>query len=506
MAMLRNMDVASTEPRVQIKLTVKQKAVLLSPATEIFFGGAAGPGKSFLLRAAAIFYCTKIPHLQVYLLRRLSPDLKKNHLEGMTGLRNMLQPWVDAGLATVAETGVRFWNGAAIHLGHCEEEKDKQKYQGPEINLLLIDELTHFTESQYRFLRGRVRLGSLRHTIPTEYRSKFPLIICASNPGNVGHEWVKRTFIDQCAPDGTPVRVGKEEGGKLRAFFQALMTDNPYLDEDYDTTLEGLGSEDLVKAMKDGDWNVLQGAFFSEFGSMKHMIAPFRIPVHWPRVQTLDWGYWYPFSVDWYAVAQEDFVHPLTEKTIPMGCLVCYRQWYGTQKRGSNLGLSMDPEQVAREILKIEKAAEGEPDYRYADPECWKSDQRTTVAALFRKQGVRFLQADNTHGTGYIELKRRLKGNRGVPEIVWFDTCVDTARNFTNAVRDERDPEEIAKNCEIHACDSARYAVMAVKRGLRASNRREQIELNTDLTYGAMLKWADEYEMHQRQRSGPLEV
>lgn len=491
-------------PVIDIKLTPKQKEVLLSPATEIFFGGAAGPGKSFLLRAAAIFYCTKIPNLQVYLIRRLSPDLKKNHLEGVTGFRSLLRPWVDQGLATVTEHECRFWNHSAIHLGHCEEEKDKYKYQGPEINMLLVDELTHFTESQYRFIRGRTRLGSLRSSIPAEYKKKFPLIICASNPGNIGHEWVKRTFVDMCEP-GVPLRVSREEGGKLRAFFPALMTDNPYLEEDYADTLEGLGSDELVEAMKFGNWNVLQGAFFSEFSRRKHMIEPFKVPVHWTRIFSMDWGYWFPFAMDWWAVAEEDFLHPITGQKIPQGAMVCYRQWYGTTKVGSNLGIGMDPEEAGRKLKKMEAAAEGEPDLRVADPDIWKSDKTVTTASLFRKVGVRLSQADNTHTTGYIELKRRLKGDGGVPEIYWFDTCINAERNFTNAVRDEADPSEIQKGCEIHACDSARYAVMAVKQGIQATSRREDIELDTRLTYGALLEEADKWDLRRRMRHGPLE-
>lgn len=494
-------------PELSIKLTTKQRDVFMSPANEIFFGGAAGPGKSFLLRVLAIYYALNIPKLQAYLIRRISPDLKKNHLEGITGFRSLLDPWVRSGHAAVTDVGFKLWHGSACFLDHCEEEKDKQKYQGPEINLLLPDELTHFTESQYRFIRGRVRLGSLRHTIPPEYRAKMSkgLIVAASNPGNIGHEWVKRTFVDVCPPDGTPVQMPKSEGGKIRAFFQALMTDNPYLEEDYADTLDGLGSADLVKAMKEGDWNVLQGAFFSEFSRMRHFIPPFKIPVHWTRIMGCDWGYWYPFCISWWAVAAEDFEHPQTKVRIPFNSLVCYRQWYGCEKPGSNLGLQMDPEVVARKIKEIESSNEGPPDYRFGDPEMWKSDQKATVASLFRKRGIRFSKADNTHSTGYIELKRRLSPAQSTPEIYWFNTCEDTARCFTNAVCDEKNPTEINKNCEVHACDEARYVVMAAQAGFATSQRREIVEINTDMTYGALIKAADELESRASLRKGPLE-
>lgn len=466
---------------------------------------------SFLLRAAAIFYCSRIPYLQAYLVRRLSTDLKKNHVEGPTGFRALLEPWTRAftpdgkPFAQIVDAEIRFWNHSKIFLAHCELEKDKYNFQGPEVHLFLPDELTHFSEGIYRFIRGRQRIGSLRPHLPPEYLHKFPLCIAASNPGNVGHEWVKRSFVDMC-PGEAIVKVSKSEGGRLRQFIPATMRDNPYLEEEYGDTLEGLGSPELVKAMKDGDWNVLMGGMFPNFSRTRHMVAPFKIPVHWVRIMTLDWGFWYPFSVNWWALAAEEYDHPETKQHIPFGSLICYREWYGTQKPGSNLGIGMDPESVAKKILQMERSAEGPPDYRFADPEMWKSDTGVTTASLFSKTGVKLVQADNTHETGYVELQRRLAGNDGVPEIYWFDgVCSNSERNFTNAIRDEANPNEIHKSCEIHGIDSSRYASMAVRRGLRAASRREPVTIDTNLTYGHMIAAAEKWEREHNAEKGPLE-
>jgi len=75
--------------------------------------------------------------------------------------------------------------------------EDRFKYQGPEIHLLLIDELTHFTDVIYRFLRNRVRMPPLIPDIAKQIFSPdftLPKIICGSNPGNVGHSFVKQTL------------------------------------------------------------------------------------------------------------------------------------------------------------------------------------------------------------------------------------------------------------------------------------------------------------------------
>ena len=78
------------EAVVHIRLHPKQALVLKSPANEILFGGAAGPGKSFLVRAAAIAYCTAIPRFQAYLFRRTYPELWQTHMEGPGSFRVLL--------------------------------------------------------------------------------------------------------------------------------------------------------------------------------------------------------------------------------------------------------------------------------------------------------------------------------------------------------------------------------------------------------------------------------
>jgi len=162
---------------------------------------------------------------------------------------------------------IRFWNGSKYYLCHCKDEKDRFKYQGAEIHLLLIDELTHFTEKIYRYLRTRVRAPGLN--VPPEYAGMFPRIMCGSNPGNVGHSFVKAFWIDN-AGEYALRRMSRSEGGLLRQFIPARLDDNPSMrenDPDYEARLEGAGSDALVRALRDGDWDVVEGAFFDKLSA-----------------------------------------------------------------------------------------------------------------------------------------------------------------------------------------------------------------------------------------------
>ena len=136
------------EHGVRLELSKKQSFAFRSRATEILYGGAAGGGKSYFLRAMAMVYALDVPGIQIYLFRRTLPDLRANHLRGPTSFHVMLADHVASGICTwkAQESRFVFSNGSCISLNYCQYEDDVQKYQGSEIHLLLIDELTHFSE------------------------------------------------------------------------------------------------------------------------------------------------------------------------------------------------------------------------------------------------------------------------------------------------------------------------------------------------------------------------
>lgn len=450
-----------SEVSLSINLHPKQREVLRSPATEILYGGAAGGGKSHLMRAVAVLWCAQIPGLQCYLFRRLRDDLVKNHIEGPKGFRAMLAPWVNSGLATMVEDEIRFWNGSKIYLCHCKDEKDRFKYLGAEIHLLLIDELTTFTDVVYRFLRGRVRMVGL--DLPPELVGRFPRIICASNPGNIGHHFVKAAFINSASAMECR-RMSDDEGGMLRQYVPARLDDNPSMANDdpgYRSKLRGLGSAALVKAMEDGDWNVVAGAFFDTWSTERHVIRTFTPPRHWVRFGSFDWGSAKPFAMQWWCVSDGN---PLSDRRLyPTGALILYRQWYGAPRAESgdtvpNTGLRLTVQKIADGI----KAREGgeKIDYRVADPACWKVDGGPSHAEVLFNAGVMFRRADNSRVSGWSQVRDRLEGDDD-PMLYVMDSCHDFIRTVPALQHDSGNPEDVDSDGEDHDGDSARYACMS---------------------------------------------
>lgn len=463
-------------------LSDKQHVAYTSPATEILYGGAAGGAKSHLMRVALILWCAAIPGLQCYIFRRVMDDLLKNHMDGPHGFRNMLEGWVKVGLCTIVEDEIRFWNGSRIKLCHCKDEKHKYNYHGAEIHVLVIDELTTFTETIYRYLRFRVRMVGI--TIPDEFpelKGLFPRILCGTNPGNVGHLWVKQAFIDCGHAHGEVWRTPATEGGMLRQYLPAKLTDNPFLLRDdplYIQRIEGLGSPQLVEAMLEGNWNVIAGAFFHEFDYDKHVLKPFPIPIKATRFRAIDWGSARPFSVGWYAIADSDW--PTVENMggeevkLPRGALVRYREWYGMAKDQVNIGLKKTAEWLAEGICDRSR---GETyAYTVLDPSAFAESGGPSIAERMRRapkgKNVICRPADNERVVGWDQVRGRLKpDDEDVPFVYFVSNNHHLIRTLPALQHDEENLEDTNTDQEDHAPDELRYGCMSRPRTLRFKER-----------------------------------
>jgi len=297
-----------------------------------------------------------------------------------------------------------------------------------------------------------------------------------SNPGNVGHGWVKRTFLAIDAP--TEIHVTPDEEGAMhRVFVPARMEDNQIgMDEDpaYRRRLRGLGDPALVRAMEEGDWNILAGAFFSEFSMERHILKARTLPpqVFTRHFRAVDWGSYRPFSVGWYAIADEDWVGEGmlgNEIVVPRGALVRYREWYGAKQGMDNVGVKMTVDTWAAGVLSRDTPG---VDYLHTvcDPSMFKEDGGPSLAEraeLVRLNGrhLKMRPGDNQRVVGWDQVRYRLQGDHpeddGDPMLFLMDNQPDAIRTLESLQHDETKPEDVDTDQEDHAGDEIRYACMS---------------------------------------------
>jgi hypothetical protein len=264
----------------------------------------------------------------------------------------------------------------------------------------------------------------------------------------------------------------REKVVRDRVFIPSKLQDNQFLGTDYVANLQMVGNPQLVRAWLEGDWSVIEGAFFPEFSEAKHVIAPVQIPSTWLRFRSADWGSARPFSVGWWAVASDDWQIP--GRVIPRGAIVRYREWYGQAKgQNSNTGLKLTAEEVAAGIVQREtsepKDLEGKTGIAYGviDPAAYISDGGPSIAERMSRTGVLFRRADNARVSqrgamgGWDQVRMRLIGDDGRPMMYFFSTCRDSIRTLPALQHDPDKPEDVDTEQEDHAPDEIRYACMS---------------------------------------------
>lgn len=360
-----------------------------------------------------------------------------------------------------------FPNGARLKFRYLDRDSDAEAYQGHSYTRVYLEELTNFP-SQGPVMKLKATLRSPKG-VPCRFRA-------TANPGGPGHQWVKSRYIDPAPQGYVPIieseRYTLPDGQVLdqtitRVYIPARLTDNPALlnnDPSYVARLKQSGSEALVRAWLEGDWNVIEGAYFDCWRTAEHVIRPFEVPDDWLRFRSMDWGSARPFDVSWWAVVQEPFEHD--GRLLPKGAIVCYRQWYGVDRQpdGSpnpNVGLKLHAEEVAAGILEREPEKMA---WAVCDPSMFKQDGGPSIVERMMratKGKVGFRPADNQRLPGWDQVRGRLIGEDDRPMIYWFSTCADTIRTLPALQHDEKRPEDLDTDGEDHAADSVRYACMS---------------------------------------------
>jgi phage terminase large subunit len=265
------------------------------------FGGAAGPGKTKALLAEAIAQAYRVDGSDSLLLRRTYPELESSLLTYFRRdvPRDLYRSYNEA------KHVVTWNNGSTTRFGYCRNENDVYRYQGAEFLFIGIDELTHFTLKQWQFLTSRNRCPIKAYT-SGEKKGKpvRPCMAGATNPGNIGHAWVKALWVDKTAPAGfeRPELYDPEDYD----FIRALISDNPVYanDVNYKKTLSALPDR-LRRAFLEGDWSVFAGQYFDLFEIGRHTARAedLRLEEWAPRWISIDWGFHHPSAVYWHGAS-----------------------------------------------------------------------------------------------------------------------------------------------------------------------------------------------------------
>ena len=462
----------------------KQQAFHSSGAKYRLFGGAAGPGKSKALLMEAILQAHEHPGANTLLLRRTFPELEQSLL---LYFRREVPRELYANF-NESKHVVTWHNGSTTRFGYCQSENDVYQYQGAEFLFIGIDELTLFTLKQWQFLTSRNRCP-----IP----GSFPCMAAATNPGNIGHAWVKSLWLDKRAAPG--MEGADTYDPNDYEFIAARVEDNPIYagDRQYLKTLRALPSH-LRRAFLEGDWEVFAGQYFDRFDPATHAVRPETIAwkAWWPRWISIDWGFEHPAAAYWHAAvpqgaqnrkgaAANDGAREGANQRDgeARGTVVTYRE-YVTRRTA--------PRELAREIVarsigerEIRSGSAGETadagrekiDAVYLSPDAFA--HRTDEASIADQMGDVFasagwprpVPADNDRIGGWMLMYQML--NSGEWRLT--ENCTELIRTLPGLVRDPARVEDIEKMDGDDTADAARYGLKS-RYGARRSEHEAPLE------------------------------
>lgn len=411
---------------MEISITKKQQAFIDSQAFETLFGGAAGGGKSYGQLVDGLLYALKYPKSKQIIFRSTFADLEKSLIRTSMNL----YPLSIANYNDSKHTW-KFKNGSIIDFGYIQYEKDVYQYQSAEYDVIRFDELTHFTEFMYTYMISRCRGAN---PYPKGIKS-------STNPGGVGHNWVKERFIDIGAPN--VIHTCKLETGETttRIFIPSLVQDNKFMltyDPDYIKRLDALPEKER-KALKYGNWDIFDGQFFTEFDRNIHVIEPFVIPKDWYVYFVMDYGL-DKLAGYWIAIDYNNNAY-------------VFREVYQ-----SNLLVSQARDKI--------KEMTNEDVYMYlAPPDLWNRHKETgkSTADIFAEGNVTLYKTNNDRIQGWLQMKEWLKPYKDeqgctTAKLKIFNTCKNLIRCLPQVQHDAKRVGDIANEPHelTHSVDAIR--------------------------------------------------
>ena len=419
----------------------------------VLYGGALGGGKSYLLRWLCLrrlldlYKKYRIKNVSVMLACENYPSLKDRQLQK---IGTEFPAWIGKnhgdhkvyGRSFVLDPG---YGSGVICFRNLD---DTSKYQSAEFAMIAVDELTKNSYETFTFLRSRMRWPG----IPDE----DCIFVAATNPGSIGHGWVKQLWMDKDFPEEwlSPIDFSQQF-----AYIPSKADDNPYLDAAYWAQLQTLPAN-LRKAFRDGDWDLFIGQAFPEFSKNKggHVIDFAPPPENAPLYMTFDWGFGAPFAVGWWWVDQD-------------GRVIRFSEWYGWNGT-SNEGLRLPDTDIAEGIVSREKelGITGRSIIRLAGHDCFskKPDykgggQGPPTSEVFVPYGLFLSKGDSTRELKIRAFRERLRLPKDgtAPMMLICRNCEQFIRTIPNLIMDENKIEDVDTKGEDHIWDEACHIMMA---------------------------------------------
>ena len=436
---------------------------LAAPEKEVLYGGAAGGGKSFAMLVDLLRYASNGNH-RALLLRRTVAELTE-----LVDQSIKLYPKAFPGAVfRESKNTWSFPSGATALFSYVDKDNDVTRYQGQSFTWIGVDELGQYpTPYVWNYLRSRLRTTDPE--IQTYMRA-------SANPGGVGGWWLKKMFVDPTIPNepfwATDIDSGKvlrygpnhpehaDEPLYQRRFIPARLTDNPFLMEsgEYEAMLLSLPEVERRRLLE-GDWDVADGAAFSEFDRSVHVVEPFEVPYNWPRLRAADYGYSSPSCVLWGAVDWD-------------GNIFIYRELYDKGYTGETLARIINALEENDPLMQIS----------VLDGACWsKHGTGPSIAESMIRNGVRWIPADKNRIPGKIELHRRLAIDERTdePKLKIFSTCTNLIRTLPTIPLSKTNSEDVDTKSDDHAYDALRYMCMTRPTGLPQNSIFNQIKKDT---------------------------
>ena len=424
-----------------------QEDFLAAGETDVLYGGAAGGGKSYAMLIDPLRFAHRSAH-RALIIRRSMPELR----ELIDKSRELYPKAFPGSKYKEVEKLWIFPSGAKMEFGFLERDADVYRYQGQAYSFIGFDEITHLpTEFAWNYLASRLR------TTDSEIETYMR---CTANPGGAGANWVKKRYIDPAPPNES----FRGADGLTRKFIPARLQDNPYLAKDgrYEQMLNALPPTQRQQLL-DGNWDVAEGAAFTEFTPFDHVITPFEIPIHWERSKGIDYGYASESACVWGAVDPSD------------GTLIIYRELYrkgllGTELAGMLTEMEMEDPFSVQGVL---------------DTACWSRTGTTgpTVGETLQRAGHKLRRADKNRIQGKIQIHEYLKLTQsGRPKIQIFNTCPNLIRELQSIPLDKTKPEDVDTHASDHAYDALRYLIMARPRINDTINQLRQFRKESHFT------------------------